>query len=77
MLAIEAGCPIIPVLIRGTFEAYPPGRVWPKRTPLSVFFGKALDPGAAENKTSGPLHKQAKQLNQELNNRILALWNSF
>jgi long-chain acyl-CoA synthetase len=37
--------PVVPVSIRGTFEALPKGRNWPKLRPVTVVFGVPLDPG--------------------------------
>jgi long-chain acyl-CoA synthetase len=35
--------PVVPVSIRGTFEALPPGRGWIRPGPVTVTFGPALD----------------------------------
>jgi long-chain acyl-CoA synthetase len=36
--------PAVPVYVRGTFEAWPRGRRWPRRRPVTVVFGTPLDP---------------------------------
>jgi long-chain acyl-CoA synthetase len=36
--------PVVPVFIRGTFEAMPRGRRWPRRRPVTVVLGPPLDP---------------------------------
>jgi long-chain acyl-CoA synthetase len=36
--------PVVPVSIRGTFEALPPGRWWIRPGPVTVTFGPALEP---------------------------------
>jgi long-chain acyl-CoA synthetase len=36
--------PVVPVYIGGTFEAWPRGRSWPRRHPVTVVFGAPLDP---------------------------------
>jgi 1-acyl-sn-glycerol-3-phosphate acyltransferase len=41
-LVAESQCQVIPVYISGTFTVLPPGRVWPKRYPVSVTFGEPL-----------------------------------
>jgi 1-acyl-sn-glycerol-3-phosphate acyltransferase len=42
-MALEAGAPVIPVAVIGTFEAAPSGRRIPRPTPITVRFGKPLD----------------------------------
>jgi 1-acyl-sn-glycerol-3-phosphate acyltransferase len=44
-IAQHAGCPIVPVAIRGGFEAWPRQRRWPLPGRVSVAYGPALDPG--------------------------------
>lgn len=36
--------PVVPVRVLGTFEAWPRGRRWPRRRPVTVVFGAPLDP---------------------------------
>ena len=36
--------PVVPVSIRGTFAALPPGRWWVRPGPVTVTFGPALEP---------------------------------
>ncbi|HJQ29678.1 MAG TPA: AMP-binding protein, partial [Rubrobacter sp.] len=45
--------PVVPVFIRGTFEAMPPGKAWPTPTKLTIVFGKPLDPGELEQRGEG------------------------
>lgn len=49
-LAIDAGVPVVPIALRGTYQAMPRGRPWPEpgRPPVSVRFGKPLYPDPAE-----------------------------
>lgn len=42
ILAVEMGIPVIPVYIKGTFEALPREKVWPTFTRISVTFGMPL-----------------------------------
>lgn len=43
MLALRAGCPIIPVYIQGTFEAWPRHSRWPKAgSKIACVFGKPV-----------------------------------
>ena len=43
-LALEAGVPVVPVALRGTFDAMPPKKSWPAkgRPPIRVTFGEPL-----------------------------------
>lgn len=49
-LAVQAGVPVVPVAIRGSYTAMPRGRSWPQRgrTPVSVRYGTPLSPAADE-----------------------------
>jgi long-chain acyl-CoA synthetase len=53
LLALEAGVPIVPAYIHGTYEALPAGRSIPRRTRLAVRFGAPITvtpPAATANK---------------------------
>jgi 1-acyl-sn-glycerol-3-phosphate acyltransferase len=39
-IAQNAGCPVVPVALTGTRECLPKGARWPRRTPVSITFGK-------------------------------------
>lgn len=39
-IAQKAGCPVVPVALVGTRECLPKGAGWPRRTPVSITFGK-------------------------------------
>ena len=45
-LAVENGIPVVPIAIRGSYQAMPRGRGWPRpgRPPVSVRFGRAVRP---------------------------------
>jgi long-chain acyl-CoA synthetase len=45
--------PVVSVFIRGTHEAMPPGKVWPKPTKLKIVFGKPLDPRELKQQGEG------------------------
>ncbi|WP_432563331.1 lysophospholipid acyltransferase family protein [Kineococcus sp. SYSU DK003] len=49
-LALEAGVPVVPIALRGTFDAMPPKQNWPSkgRQPISVTFGEPLYGRAGE-----------------------------
>jgi long-chain acyl-CoA synthetase len=40
ILAQEAGIPLVPVYIRGSFQAWPPNAPYPRRHPIEVMFGR-------------------------------------
>ena len=43
-LALQAGCPVVPVMCRGTAEALPKGRLLPKfRTRIEIHFGPMFE----------------------------------
>ncbi|MEW6162527.1 MAG: AMP-binding protein [Nitrospirota bacterium] len=44
ILALELNIPVIPAYIKGSFEALPRGRMWPKFHEISITFGKPLYP---------------------------------
>jgi long-chain acyl-CoA synthetase len=44
ILALELNIPVIPAYIKGTFEALPRGKMWPKFTEVKITFGKPLYP---------------------------------
>ena len=39
-IAQKAGCPVVPVGLTGTRECFPKGARWPRRTHVSITFGK-------------------------------------
>ena len=42
-LATQAGVPVVPVIIRGTFEIMPPGSIRIRSGPVEVFFERPID----------------------------------
>lgn len=42
LLAIETGVPVVPVLIEGTFDALPKGRLLPRKSKVQVTFGEPV-----------------------------------
>jgi 1-acyl-sn-glycerol-3-phosphate acyltransferase len=75
MLALRTQCPIIPVWIQGTFEAWPRHKKIPKPTSISCAFGKPLLLDSAMRQLD---KKQAQeQLTQQLQSRLEELRNWF
>jgi 1-acyl-sn-glycerol-3-phosphate acyltransferase len=54
MLAVDAGVPVVPVAIRGAYQAMPPGASWPAagRPRVTVRFGRARRPARGESAVS-------------------------
>ena len=60
-LSIEAGVPVVPIAIRGAYQAMPKGRSWPRpgRPPVSIRYGRPLMPGDGETHQELSLRMQA------------------
>ncbi|PIE32765.1 1-acyl-sn-glycerol-3-phosphate acyltransferase [candidate division KSB3 bacterium] len=64
LIALKAGVPIIPVGIRGTYEAFPTGARFPKPSPVTLTFGEpfSLDEFLASGqKPSGEVQVKAAE----------------
>ncbi len=74
MLALRMQCPIIPVYLHGTFEAWPRHSKWPKLGPsLTCIFGKPIKVSSTKNKNKRQLQEElTRHLQQSLEN--LRLW---
>jgi 1-acyl-sn-glycerol-3-phosphate acyltransferase len=44
LLARRSGAPVVPVHIRGSAEAWPSGRAWPRPAPVGVRIGSPITP---------------------------------
>jgi len=53
ILAKETGAALVPVRIKGAFEAWPRTEKYPKRHPVKVVFGSPISAGEAEERGSG------------------------
>ena len=42
LLSLKSETPILPVAIKGAFEAYPPKAIWPKLHPITIRIGRLL-----------------------------------
>jgi 1-acyl-sn-glycerol-3-phosphate acyltransferase len=60
-LSIEAGIPVVPIAIRGAYQAMPKGRSWPRpgRPPVSIRYGRPLFPRDGETHQDLSLRMQA------------------
>lgn len=74
MLGLRMQCPIIPVYIKGTFEAWPRHSRWPKfGSPIVCVFGQPIFPDASEGKHKKQMQDDiSKQLQKKLEE--LSLW---
>jgi 1-acyl-sn-glycerol-3-phosphate acyltransferase len=53
-LAVEAGVPVVPIGMRGSYQSMPRGKGWPAkgRLPVSVRFGRPVRPEPGEDATA-------------------------
>lgn len=74
MLALRMQCPIIPVYIKGTFEAWPKHSRWPKfGSSIICIFGKPIFPQSSPNMTKKQMQELlTEQVQQQLEE--LRLW---
>jgi 1-acyl-sn-glycerol-3-phosphate acyltransferase len=73
-LALEAGVPVVPIAIRGAYQAMPKGRSWPRpgRPPVSIRYGAALYP--QEGETHQELSMRMQRSIAELHDEDAATW---
>ena len=55
LLARRSGAPVVPVQIRGSEEAWPRGRAWPRPARVSVRIGSPIAPGEAGHRATSDL----------------------
>ncbi len=70
LLLERTGVPAVPVFIGGSFEAWPPGRSWPRLRPILVRFGPPL---ALEQDGSAPNGERHRRLADRLHDAVAAL----
>ncbi len=74
MMAATAGCPVLPALLEGTYDALPPGAHWIRLRPIRVAFGEPIDFSAAlESESEDKMKSVYQQFSQEIMDRIAAL----
>jgi 1-acyl-sn-glycerol-3-phosphate acyltransferase len=54
-MALEAGVPIIPVAMIGTFEIQPTGQVWPKIKRVTIAYGEPIDVSQYADQSKDPV----------------------
>jgi cytidylate kinase len=66
-IATRAGCPVVPVVCRGTAAALPQGRVLPRwRTPVTIVFGAPFSVPRHETPQRAQMRAAAEQIAAEL-----------
>lgn len=74
VLAVETGAPLVPVRISGTFDILRYDKLFPKRGPVKVSFGKPIEMGPyIEKKKTTQAYDVYKEVAEELRNRIIKL----
>lgn len=58
-IAQKAGCPVMPVALMGTRDCLPKGARWPRRTPVSITFGKPFVVASKRADGSKVSHQEA------------------
>jgi 1-acyl-sn-glycerol-3-phosphate acyltransferase len=58
-IAQKSGCPVVPVALTGTRECLPKAARWPRRTPVSVTFGKPFVVASKRQDGSRVSHQEA------------------
>ena len=50
LLSVRGRAPVIPMVIRGSAKAWPRGRRWPRRAPVTVHVGRAIPPPSGRDR---------------------------
>ncbi|MGA1875361.1 MAG: AMP-binding protein [bacterium] len=60
--------PVVPVFIHGSFEAMPPGRILPRLRPITIIFGRPIDPDQLKKEGEGvdSPHRMVKALHDHV-----------
>ena len=74
-IIVEAtGCPVIPTLLEGTYDALPPDAKWIRLRPIRVVYGPPMDFSSLLGRENGEEKKAVyQQISQEIMDRISAL----
>jgi 1-acyl-sn-glycerol-3-phosphate acyltransferase len=77
-LALELGVPIIPAYIHGTYEALPKGKIFHRRHPIQVAFGKPIHINTYLNQQEEVSNRQIyKQIIDDVRYAIERLQNQY
>jgi 1-acyl-sn-glycerol-3-phosphate acyltransferase len=74
-LSLESGVPVVPIAIRGAYQAMPKGRNWPRpgRPPVSIRYGRPLFPreGETHQELSLRMQRSIAELHDEDANTVV------
>ena len=73
LLTSETPVAIIPTRIEGTHAAMPKGARLPRRCPIHVSFGKALDPGSLPEDPDAPAYERYRRIVDSVRHSIEGL----
>ena len=73
LLSRELAVPVVPVAIRGTGEALPRGRCWPRRQPIELRFGPPIEPGAVASPVAAGGYEDHRALAERVRTAVQTL----
>jgi 1-acyl-sn-glycerol-3-phosphate acyltransferase len=78
MISAELGLPIVPAFIKGSFRAWPKGKIFMKPSKLSITIGKPISPDkyTGDDYSEGKNFHAYKRITEELEKRIHELKNA-
>ena len=71
MIVAQTGCPVVPAYLKGTFDVLPPGIMWPRFRPVTVFYGEAL--AFPRNEKGGDVKQYYQEVSRTVMDRIASL----
>lgn len=73
ILSVELNVPVIPTYIKGSFEALPRGKIWPKFTEIKITFGKPFQPSELDTSKKPENMDEYRFFVNELRERVKGL----
>lgn len=61
-MAIAGSIPVLPVTIAGTYEAWPPGRMWVRGGPIKVVIDEPIETSGLSREDTSTLAEQARNI---------------
>lgn len=71
MIVAQTGCAVVPAYLKGTFDVLPPGIMWPRFRPVTVFYGEAL--AFPRNEEGGDAKQYYEEVSRTVMDRIASL----
>ncbi len=65
VIVAQAGCPVVPAYLKGTYEVLPMGTMWPRFRPVTVLYGEPL------TFSRNGEHGEGKQFYQEVSRTVM------